>query len=398
MANESAISGGPSGSQWMPLWVPYIVSAILAYAILCSTLRYQRRDAMHKKFKFSDRKSYSRMTNVEAQAIFTYLGELEFPKIMETSSPETASKRYADTSLLITEFLSHHPQSERAIKAIARMNYIHSRYQKAGKISNDDLLYTLSVFITEPITWVEKYEWRPMTEMEMCAIATFWKSIGDSMGIGYGAQLARSEWVDGLEFYEDIKNWAEAYEIRYMVPAQSNKTTADELVPLLLFYVPAPLKTAASHIVSVLMGNRLRAAMSFPNPPAFYVNFAYIVFETRRFYLRHFSLPRPSFMRVRDIGDIPDPKTGRYHLKQYLAHPYYNKPGFLNRWGPEAWFVWYMGGDVPGSKGSQYIPEGYKFEEIGPSAMKNQGTKETKAWEEKLKAERPTGCPFRIAR
>lgn len=70
--------------------------------------------------------------------------------------------------------------------------------------------------------------------MEMCAIATFWKSIGDSMGIGYGAQLARSEWVDGLEFYEDIKNWAEAYEIRYMVPAQSNKTTADELVPLLL--------------------------------------------------------------------------------------------------------------------------------------------------------------------
>jgi len=28
------------------------------------------------------------------------------------------------------------------------MNTIHSRYQKAGKISNDDLLYTLSVFIT----------------------------------------------------------------------------------------------------------------------------------------------------------------------------------------------------------------------------------------------------------
>jgi len=52
------------------------------------------------------------------------------------------------------------------------MNYIHSRYQKAGKISNDDLLYTLSVFITEPINWVEMYEWREMSDTEKNAFAT----------------------------------------------------------------------------------------------------------------------------------------------------------------------------------------------------------------------------------
>ncbi len=61
------------------------------------------------------------------------------------------------------------------------MNYIHSGYQRAGKISNEDLLYTLSVFITEPISWIAKYEWRELTDMEICAIGTFWKSIGDSM-------------------------------------------------------------------------------------------------------------------------------------------------------------------------------------------------------------------------
>jgi hypothetical protein len=67
--------------------------------------------------------------------------------------------------------MSHHPRSKRILKALARMNYIHSKYQKAGKISQDDLLYTLSVFVTEPITWVGKYEWRSMTEIgEMC----FW--------------------------------------------------------------------------------------------------------------------------------------------------------------------------------------------------------------------------------
>ena len=136
------------------------------------------------------------MTNTEAQAIIAVLSELEFPKIYLTSvqfalfktygiptishllvatkqfsTPENASKRYADTGVLISEFSSHPPRSERVFKALARMNYIHSRYQRAGKISQDDLLYTLSVFITEPISWVGKYEWRALTDMEKCAIA-----------------------------------------------------------------------------------------------------------------------------------------------------------------------------------------------------------------------------------
>lgn len=141
------------------------------------------------------------------------------------------------------------------------MNYIHSRYQKAGKITNEDLLYTLSVFITEPISWIEKYEWRPMNDMEKCAVGTLWKSIGDAMGIDYKGQMDRSDWVDGLAFYEDIKAWATKYETQYMVPAAPNKKTADELVPVLLFYLPQSFQAAGSHMVGVLMGDRLRAAM-----------------------------------------------------------------------------------------------------------------------------------------
>jgi len=69
-----------------------------------------------------------------------------------------------------------------------------------------------------------------MSEMEICAIGTFWKSLGDNMGISY-AKLPRSEtgWKDGVEFYEDIRDWAENYEAQYMVPAATNKKTADEL-------------------------------------------------------------------------------------------------------------------------------------------------------------------------
>ena len=60
------------------------------------------------------------------------------------------------TSVLIREFVSFPPTSERSIKAISRMNYIHGGYQVSGKISHDDLLYTLSVFMTEPVRWVSR--------------------------------------------------------------------------------------------------------------------------------------------------------------------------------------------------------------------------------------------------
>jgi hypothetical protein len=101
-------------------------------------------------------------------------------------------------------------------------------------------------------------------------------------------------------------------------------------------------------------------------------------------------------MRMREISDVPDKTTGRYHMTKYMTHPFYIKPGFLNRWGPEAWFIWASGGEIPGTKGDFYIPQGYLFEEVGPNGMKNKGLAEMKATEEKLRVERPP-CPFAFA-
>lgn len=81
------------------------------------------------------------------------------------------------------------------------------------------------------------------------------------MGISYTGRLARSEWNDGLEFFEDVRDWAKSYENKFMVPAPTNKRTADELVPLLLFYVPKSMKPAAKNVVGVMMGDLLRGAM-----------------------------------------------------------------------------------------------------------------------------------------
>jgi len=81
------------------------------------------------------------------------------------------------------------------------------------------------------------------------------------MGIDYKGHLARSEWANGLEFNEDITNWALEYEKSYMVPATSNKMTPDYLMPLLLFYVPKCIYRVATNMVAVAMGDRLRKSM-----------------------------------------------------------------------------------------------------------------------------------------
>jgi hypothetical protein len=82
----TSVPGAPlraTAAAWA--WSPYAVSLSVFYVFVCSFLRFQRRDAMHRKFYFPDRKSLAKMTNVEAQLITQYMAELEFPKIYYTS-------------------------------------------------------------------------------------------------------------------------------------------------------------------------------------------------------------------------------------------------------------------------------------------------------------------------
>ena len=105
----------------------------------------------------------------------------------------TASKRYADTGALLLEAVLNHPTSDRAIAAIARINYLHGRHRKHGKITEPDLPYTLSLFALEPARWVPSFEWRDLTDMELCTIGTLWKSLGEAFDIPNSAvEVARS--------------------------------------------------------------------------------------------------------------------------------------------------------------------------------------------------------------
>ena len=181
----------------------------------------------------------------------------------ELKNSETASKRAADTGLLILEFGLNKPTSERAIQAIARMNFLHSRYQKAGKITNNDLLYyVLSIFALEPVRWISRYEWRSLTDIELCASGTFWKNLGDAMEISYEPLSSSAKgWQDGLHWLSDIKQWSDEYEATHMVPSETNRKLADSLLDSLLPRRPAGFRELYMKIVAVLQGNRLRQSM-----------------------------------------------------------------------------------------------------------------------------------------
>lgn len=143
-------------------------------------------------------------------------------------------------------------------------------YQKAGKISNDDMLYTLSLFALEPVRWVRRYEWRELEDWERCAFAVFWKSTGDAMGIDFGSlPSAKTGWRDGLHWMEEVEQWSLEYEAQHMVPNIYNKKTADQTTAMLVYSIPAALRGVARQAVSALMDDRLRKAMMycarFPN-------------------------------------------------------------------------------------------------------------------------------------
>ena len=185
----------------------------------------------------------------------------------ELSNKKTASKRAADTGIVITEVVLNEPDSQRAVDGVARMNYLHGLYRKSGKISDDDMLYTLSLFTLEPIRWTSQYEWRGLTDLERCAMGVCWKDLGDAMEIPFDAlQSKASTCNDGLSWLEALERWSLEYEEEHMVPDPMNKKLARATLDIALFNVPVRLQSFAMELVTVLLGPRLRRAMMWVSP------------------------------------------------------------------------------------------------------------------------------------
>lgn len=319
-----------------------LVSLAAGYLATAHYLRHRRQKQKHHRYNYSA--NLSAITLDHAQQIQLYLFELEFPFIaqkalefalfrtygipsisgllMHTKQLSTkahSSKRMTDTSVLMLEVIKNAPGSKRATEALARTNFLHGLY--GGKISNEDLLYTLSLFLLEPVRWINRHEWRELTDVEVAAMGLFWMKVGEGMKIDYDVLPgAKSDWKDGLQFTGELEKWSDEYEERNMVPAESNKETADHTTALLLYAVPDAFKDAGRKVVSALMDSRLRKAMlyvdpntchanlltsdaRYPDPPAMLQWLVDTGLATRKLALRHLALPRPFAWRKRIVAD-----------------------------------------------------------------------------------------------
>ncbi|KAK5790806.1 hypothetical protein VI817_008093 [Penicillium citrinum] len=322
-------------------------------------------------------------------------------KTSQLSDSSTSFKRYADTGALIGEFMAFDPHSERAQTAIARTKFLHKAYRKNGKILEDDMLYTLSLFATEPIRFASSYEWREMTEMERAAVGTYWKSLGDALDISYEKlPSGKMGFRDGIHWLEEISAWSHAYEVQHMKPHGRNKEIADKTIDVLVYNLPGFMKPLGVYLVSYLMDERLRNAMMYGSlsckiepPPAFFSAVFASMFQLRRLCLRYVALPRPSFLRLDVFNEEPN-QHGRNFVLFYEGAPFYVQPTIWNRWGPMAWLKWSLGQALPGDEGDKYYPQGYRTADLGPKYFEGIGRKEVEKLRETLRAQRMGQGPF----
>ena len=113
--------------------------------------------------------------------------------------------------------------------------------------------YTPSLFTLELSRWVEVYEWRNLTKMELCAYGTYLESMG--VMIPY-TQLTshKSRWKNGLYRLEEICKWNLEYEEQYMVFAASNRKLADSQLDLLFFILFRSSLSRAKGFINLIRG------------------------------------------------------------------------------------------------------------------------------------------------
>ena len=162
-------------------------------------------------------------------------------------------KRYDDTAVLMAELVEHGYDSPRGREALRVVNRQHGRYD----ISNADMLYVLSTFIYDPIDWLQRYGWRPLTHNERLAAFHFYRAVGARMGI---REIPAA--------YDEFLAFKAAYEQEHFVFAPSNRRIGQYTLDLFCSWYPSVARPAVSRAVVAMLDEQMVRAFGFTAPPA----------------------------------------------------------------------------------------------------------------------------------
>ncbi|EKM76918.1 hypothetical protein AGABI1DRAFT_122398 [Agaricus bisporus var. burnettii JB137-S8] len=360
-------------------------------------LRFKRYREVHKKYQH--KYEAGKLTPEDAQKIMRVSAMYDMPRLLgyslafalfktygipsiskllaatkQLKGSETISRRYADTEILISTWvgcpISGYATEDRtgeidprAMIALARVNYLHSRYN---------------------IAWARKYGWRALSPLEEHAYYIFWVEIGKRMGIR-----------DIPESLESMKLWSRAYEKQYMVANPINSAVAGYTMGELLYSVPNAfgLRRWVENLSTCLLDEPVRIAMMKPAQPWYNHLFLRSVLYSISFVQRWLMLPRSDSNHrhpvLLDFLKNPDGTINpRMHPTKYTVLPWYKpEPStILGRTWDRLLVLMKIHSHVP-SKSLR--SEGYRLEEVGPIKL------ETVAREEVLKAAAVLqGCPI----
>lgn len=171
-------------------------------------------------------------------------------------------KRMIDTEIILREAQSRHPASERYMQAVARMNYLHSRYRQAGKILDEDLLHTLGSGVVEIFRVVDTEEWRKLSDVEKCAIGIFHRNLGEDMGIPF-SQLPSfaSGWENGLHFAQELNDWTILYEKQVAEPRPTNDAYVRVYVDSATKSLPQAITILTRKLVAAELDSTMRTSL-----------------------------------------------------------------------------------------------------------------------------------------
>lgn len=358
-----------------------VLTGFLAYLFLCRMVRYRLLKKLLRKYKNVplDYRGAQEIVLMDTLYEMPYLTRFSVSfalfktyaiptisrllvKTNQLARLEVAGRRAEDTGVLLSECFHYNIDSYRSRISVARINYIHSLYRQS--ISNDDMLYTLSLFVVEPVTWAEKYDWRPLSNLEKQARHVVWKEIGERMHI---------ENIPAT--FEELETWSIEYETNCMVYSENNKLCGDATLALMLSVYPKWMHGFLRKFFISFIDERLRLAMGFEEAPSWMKTFTKTVFGVRAFLLRNFALPRIFPDYGGQCTETSPNECGRYNRSGYVFEPWYVKETTFKQWCPF----------IQKRPGPEYRSQGFKIDEVGPEKFAGKGVDAMEKDAEKMK-------------
>ncbi|KAI9322371.1 hypothetical protein BX666DRAFT_1894221 [Dichotomocladium elegans] len=335
-----------------------LANLLLLYLALVRLLRYRKIRRLCRKYPdptlaLRDAKVAEEVFDVTFRNEFPFLGRLSLElalfktysvpsisKILAATGEfkKNTNKRFEDTSLILMEMTDVYPhikdhirqcpamnpvdiektQRERAHHVLLRLNEIHAKYP----ILNGDYLYTLSLFIIEPIRWINKYGYRKLEPLEENAIFRIWYDIGKKMHI-----------EDIPETLEDMKEFHKRYALDHVRYSPDNWKVGEPTVQQLSSLYPKFTHAFIYKLVPAILNPADVAGFGLDPPSERMANNVDRAFRLTQWVVRHMMLPC-IFPRVR-TPTLPDKKTGLYKTTFDVFEPVYPNGYCIYALGPD---------------------------------------------------------------